>query len=304
MATLVERKRKRMQATQTAPLLQLDDELLSIVFAHVDELAFPTIPFVCHQFNDVERKRRETLPWRELRKPIYAAQRDYVAALIKARLFHVVLWSHDMGCEMPTAFCYRVAKVNSLELLLWARGKGYPWTIKVTMIAAQRGYLSVLKWAVENGCYCEMSSATQDAAENGHLETLQWLYGHFNDMGWATGALAAERGHVDVVEWVVGVMGEKKPKCIIEYAAKNHHHQEMIKWLFAQGCPITLRAMAELAHGGHLDTLKWAYTNGGPLSALVCSRAALGGHFEVLEWLRSQVLSLEGINMYASSRIW
>ena len=135
---------------QVTNLFELDDELLAVVFEHADGLAFTVLPFVCHQFFTVERERRKTLPRRELRKPTYAAQRDYVAVLIKTRFFHMVLWAHSVSYEMPTAFCYRIAEVNGLELLQWARSKGYPWTYKVTGVAAERNYFPLLKWAIEN----------------------------------------------------------------------------------------------------------------------------------------------------------
>ena len=87
-----------------------------------------------------------------------------------------------------------------------------------------------------------MSGITQNVAKNGHLETLQWLYTHFNVMGSMTGALAAQHSHMHVVRWVVGVMGEKKADCIMEYAAK-HNHREMMQWLFKQGYSITSSMM-------------------------------------------------------------
>src|SRR5579872_7226205 len=65
--------------------------------------------------------------------------------------------------------CNEIASEGSLEILKWARSKGYEWNSSTCAYAAQNGHLEVLKWARSNGCEWD-SDTCYWAARNGHLD--------------------------------------------------------------------------------------------------------------------------------------
>src|SRR6185369_5548540 len=69
--------------------------------------------------------------------------------------------------------CYIAAQNGWLDLLKWARQNEYPWNSWTCSDAALNGHLEVLKWARQNGCEWN-SIVCSYAAENGHLEVLKW----------------------------------------------------------------------------------------------------------------------------------
>ena len=96
--------------------------------------------------------------------------------------------------------CPSAAEGGHLEVLQWARAKGYPWDERTCMLAAKNGHLEVLKWARAHGCpWDEWTCAC--AAENGHLEVLQWARAHGCPWDEQTCKLAAEKGHRKVLKW-------------------------------------------------------------------------------------------------------
>ena len=58
-----------------------------------------------------------------------------------------------------------------LSLMKWARENGCPWNKWTCAYAAQNGHLDVLKWARENGCTWNKWTCAH-AAQNGHLDVL------------------------------------------------------------------------------------------------------------------------------------
>ncbi len=73
---------------------------------------------------------------------------------------------------------------------------------KICELAAGYGFLNILKWARENGCYWN-SSICYYAAENGHLEVLKWA--KENGCTWDKDLYiksAEKNKHVDIIEWI------------------------------------------------------------------------------------------------------
>ena len=69
--------------------------------------------------------------------------------------------------------CGLIAKTGNIEVLKWARKKGYAWDQATCESAARGGNLELLIWARENGCpWNEWTCAY--AARGGHLEVLDW----------------------------------------------------------------------------------------------------------------------------------
>ena len=75
--------------------------------------------------------------------------------------------------KLKRGLCQSAAKGGQLDLLKWARARGYPWCEKTCHAAAENGHLEVLQWARAHGCPWDEETCTA-AAKNGHLEVLQW----------------------------------------------------------------------------------------------------------------------------------
>ena len=56
------------------------------------------------------------------------------------------------------------------------------------------------------------------------------------------------------------------------FAAADHGHLDVLKWLRENGCPWDEETCAYAARGGHLEVLKWARENGCPWDEDTCAR--------------------------------
>jgi len=104
-------------------------------------------------------------------------------------------------------FCAQVAGTNKLELLKWAREvkdcEWDKWTIK---LAADKGNLEMLKYCFSNGCHCDKKESCLQAAVNGHLDCLRFLFDKVKpsrETEEATAHQAAGKGHTDILKYFV-----------------------------------------------------------------------------------------------------
>ena len=104
-------------------------------------------------------------------------------------------------------YCNLAAEVGYLDLIKWARTYGCPWNEGTCHKAARYGHLEVLQWARANGCPWNKNTCSY-AALGGYLEVLQWA--RANGCPWD--------------EWTC-------------YFAPGGGHLEMLKWAISTGCP-------------------------------------------------------------------
>jgi hypothetical protein len=91
-------------------------------------------------------------------------------------------WDEDYSEGTQKGFCSRVAGMNKLEYLVWAREvKNCDWNSLTISAAAEQGNLAMVKYCVENGCPMD-EDACANAARKGHLDVLKYL--HENDCPW------------------------------------------------------------------------------------------------------------------------
>ena len=127
--------------------------------------------------------------------------------------------------------------------------------------AATRGDLDLIKKYHKQGKQCTIS-AINNAAENGHLQVVEWLHYNRKD-GCTKNAMhrAAMNGHLTMVEWLHRNRSEGCTRDAMDHAAKNGHLQ-IIQWLHhnrTEGC--TKNAMDAAARNGHLDIVEWLHMN-------------------------------------------
>jgi hypothetical protein len=100
-------------------------------------------------------------------------------------------------------FCSRVAQMNKLECLVWAREvKNCNWDSSTINRAARQGNLAMVKYCVENGCPMD-EVACRIAAREGHLNVLKYL--HENDCPWNSFACfwARRNNHIDCLNYLI-----------------------------------------------------------------------------------------------------
>jgi hypothetical protein len=102
-------------------------------------------------------------------------------------------------------FCVRVAEMNKLEYLVWAREvKNCDWNERTINYAAEHGNLAMVKYCVDNRCPMgEWGYASLYAASKGHLDVLKYL--HENDCPWHSLACsyAHSHNHVDCLNYLI-----------------------------------------------------------------------------------------------------
>jgi hypothetical protein len=75
-------------------------------------------------------------------------------------------------CKLPRNIIQYAARSGSIELLVWLKHSGHPFTIPVMSSAASQGHVHVLDFLRSAGCMWE-SSVTSAAARGGQLAALQ-----------------------------------------------------------------------------------------------------------------------------------
>ena len=124
---------------------------------------------------------------------------------------------------------------------------------KLCNIAAERGYVSTLRWARQHRCGWSADTCAA-AARGGRLDCLMWLREHGCMWDKATCTAAAEGGHSECLKWA------RENGCVWDAS--------IICWT--------------AAWGGHLECLIWAREHDCSWDSSICSSAARGGHLECL----------------------
>ena len=100
-------------------------------------------------------------------------------------------------------FCYKVARMNKLEYLVWLREvKNCDWDSMTINAAAEQGNLAMVKYCVENGCPMD-EYACYNAAGEGHLDVLKYL--HENDCPWDSWACTSAHANnrIDCLNYLI-----------------------------------------------------------------------------------------------------
>ena len=150
--------------------------------------------------------------------------------------------------------------------------------------AAENGHLDVLKWLYAHANILPEDIGANEAVRNEHLDVLEWLAQHniFPDIRGYN--LAAEKGHLDVLKWLA------QYKFLPDYkgannAAKNGH-LDVLKWLYEQHNILPNKNGADsTAENGYLNVLVWLDQHNILPSVSGANWAAMKGHLDILDWL-------------------
>ena len=117
-------------------------------------------------------------------------------------------WGENVWYGTQEYFCSRVAGMNKLEYLVWAREvKNCDWDSRTIDWAAEQGNLAMVKYCVDNGCPMD-EDACWFAANEGHVDVLKYLHEH--DCPWDSWAC---------------------------YWAHRNNHNDCLNYLIEQKCP-------------------------------------------------------------------
>ena len=126
--------------------------------------------------------------------------------------------------------------------------------------------------SVEPGFDCRAASLFKTAAKGGDLKILELgeASGYkLNDILNESGiAHAAENGHLEVVQYL-RQLGVEWDFLTCANAAENGH-LELLKWARANQCPWNIWTCRGAAWNGDLELLNWARANGCPWDGITC----------------------------------
>lgn len=126
-----------------------------------------------------------------------------------------------------------------------------------TKALAASGVLENLKWAKTFGVPIKLYEASRAAAQNGHLDVLQWIYDEYQD------------------EMEVMWPAHDYPIAAVAGSTKL----ELLKWLRARGCPWGAGTCYFASQNHRVDVVMWAISTGCPfepeeLTIEVCRKMA------------------------------
>lgn len=102
--------------------------------------------------------------------------------------------------HVPSWICSLAAKKGNLSVLQWAVKRGYTHSHLTCSEAVKRGDKEMLQWLISTGCgYNAFLCAS--AAEVGNLEMLQWLRERGFPWNEYTSMYAIEKNHLHVLQW-------------------------------------------------------------------------------------------------------
>ena len=130
---------------------------------------------------------------------------------------------------------YEIIKKDDIKTLKWVV-KSVPKLSKcVCEYASELNNFRILKWGVLKNLKCGYTTSS-NAAMNGNLEMLKFLFRHNCPWNELLIVEAAEYGHKNIVEWCIENKKCKMDKYACAEAAKNNH-LDMLIYLREKGFP-------------------------------------------------------------------
>nr|WIL03779.1 ankyrin repeat protein [Cedratvirus plubellavi] len=183
---------------------------------------------------------------------------------------------------MPSEKLMLLALDKDLLHLLGANKEYIP--VEICDIAAAKGNLEMMKWAVENEFECDVVTYAHASGEN-YLEILEWLKSMDFPQSEISCKHAAWKGNLKVLKWL-REQGCPWNEDVCSSAALDGH-LEVLQWARANGCEWDVYVCSGAAENGHLEVLQWAHANGCDCPDWVSAHAAYHGQLEILKWLKS-----------------
>ena len=252
----------------------------------------------------------------------YLSTDDYSYSAMCSYNLDMIKWAHDeMGLEfsrlsidrlledgndeivkyvcenMKERLCIRTALISAavgghFELVKWVyekhrteyEDKDGHQDYHVDSVVSS-GNLEMIEWFYERReIFHEYSDPIQQAAENGHLDSIKWLFSIGYNQSEQAINTASENGHLDIVICLIsnGFVADKHD---INIAAANGH-LDIVEYLANLGLKCSQYALDNAIKNGFLSVVQWLYENCKKLKFKNASnKAAENGRLSVLAWL-------------------
>jgi hypothetical protein len=187
-------------------------------------------------------------------------------------------YAHENGCPWDKLTCTNAADGGHLVCLKYAHENGCPWDNLTCTNAAKGGHLACLKYAHENGCPWDRERMCLNSM--GHLDCVKYVFscgcpldyidedGNGEDFCDA----AAEEGHLDCLQFGHEHGGEwDETTC--SYAV-IYGELDCLKYAHENGCPWDEETILGSIHYGQLECLKYAHVNGCDYDKATCLNIA------------------------------
>ncbi|PRP86844.1 hypothetical protein PROFUN_05061 [Planoprotostelium fungivorum] len=218
---------------------------------------------------------------------------DVIRGAAEAGNREIIKWLMDKGFQLDSQVMTGAAQTSDPSLLLWLRSLGCPWDETACAAAAKHGQIEVLQWLHENGCPWS-AETSHNAIKAGHLRILE--YARERGCPWEenkVATIAAQNGHLDILQWISINGGELHEQIYNRAAYYGHFH--VIKWARENDCPWQESACSNAAAGGHLDILQWLRDKGCPWDSLVTVNAACAGRIDILRYAKENRCRWDGL---------
>jgi hypothetical protein len=154
-------------------------------------------------------------------------------------------------------FCWRVASANKLKLLKWVREeKKCEWDEWTINEAALGGNLEMLKYCFANDCPYDEKRACPDAAGEGHLDCLRFLFDKVKpsrETEKKAAETAAHDGQLDILKYFVEerkISDDAKAACVLYSVIKGH--RDCLKYLVEEA-KVPLDDWRHIAHARYFE---------------------------------------------------
>ena len=147
----------------------------------------------------------EVLPWScdtfpQINNTIRSSSSFPIRAAEKGQLEMLKWLIESLGHPMKPILCAKAATGGHLEVLMWLRGKGCDWTVKVSKDATDHANLHITRYAIENRCkWCPQW--TLDQLENIDEGPQAFYTGYYHHEKVQTGTVHENFG--EDLQWII-----------------------------------------------------------------------------------------------------
>lgn len=213
----------------------------------------------------------------------------------------ILVWTDDfiLACRIGDEYSTNKLYDENKEECTWT------W-------AARNGCFSIIKWLYTNKKKGYHGQIASEAAKNGHLEIVEFLFYRTDIHIIKTLECAARNGHLECVEFIYANRGNYYIMSVMTEAARGGHldivkffyekggeryiddgincaagngYLKIVKFLYEKGARCSTDAMDYASCNGHLETVKFLHEKGTGCTTQAMDLAARNGHLEVLKFL-------------------